>query len=392
MDAIIISGTNASGKSTVAKQLTEMDSRFVRVPAITTRPSRTDDGMDKYTYVTDKDYDAMVSSNELMSKTTYINFKYGIRRQDYDAIVSAQKVPVMVLTPDSAIVLINEHFVENNMSKTRVISVFIDADDSTLDIRLSRRIDTRMKEENIAQRQKDRESMRYFQYVVKNHQMDALRQLLVELWNYYKCAGILTGRLIKLMIRSGTLLDNASMDAIQGASYDLSLGDEYYYGGKIHKLSDEDPLLKIEPYDYAIVTSHEIARFPLDMSARFDLSVGLFCQGMILSNGPQVDPGFHGPLFCLLFNTSDSLVILKRRQHYATLEFHKLVEPTKEYEGQYKGKKLLHYLPSNPAQGAINRLRTELDEVRRESQRMQNTLWAVLSFILALIAIWTSLK
>jgi deoxycytidine triphosphate deaminase len=179
---------------------------------------------------------------------------------------------------------------------------------------------------------------------------------------------------------------------VSGASYDLSLGDEYFYGGKIHTLSEKDPILTVHPYDYAIVTSHELADLPRDVSARFDLAVNLFCQGLILSNGPQVDPGFRGTLFSLLFNTSSSPVLLKRRQHYATIEFHKLVAPTYGYQGQYQSKRLLDYLPANAAQGAINELKKELEQVRSESKSLQNTTFAILSLILALIALLVSLR
>jgi deoxycytidine triphosphate deaminase len=194
------------------------------------------------------------------------------------------------------------------------------------------------------------------------------------------------------MLGCGMLLNKARDENISGASYDLSLGDEYFYGGSIHQLSDSDPILLIEPYDYAIVTSDESSNLPNDICARFDLSVSLFCQGIILSNGPQIDPGFRGPMFCLLFNTSSSPVLLKRRQHYATLEFHKMMEPTYSYRGQYQAKNLLHYLPSNAARGAINELKKELEQVRKESQQLQNTTWAILALILALVAVWLTLK
>ena len=199
-------------------------------------------------------------------------------------------------------------------------------------------------------------------------------------------------RLIRVMAECGLLLHGAEHARISGASYDLSLGDEYYYGGKIHKLSDSEPFLLVEPYDYAIVTAIETANLPCDVAARFDLSVSLFCQGMILSNGPQVDPGFRGPLFCLLFNTSSSPVLLKRRQHYCTIEFHKLLEPTFRYKGGYEGKGLLHYLPTNVAQGAINELKRELEDVRDESRKLQNMTWAIMSLFLALFAVWVALQ
>ena len=75
----------------------------------------------------------------------------------------------------------------------------------------------------------------------------------------------------------GMLLDNANIANIKGASYDLSLGDEFYYKGKIQRLSTEKPFLLIEPYDYVIATSNELANFPRDITGRFDLAVSLFC-------------------------------------------------------------------------------------------------------------------
>ncbi len=115
------------------------------------------------------------------------------------------------------------------------------------------------------------------------------------------------------MLDCGMLLDNATEKNFKGASYDLLLGDEYYYDGKIKCLTDSSSFLTIEPYDYAIVSCKESSRIPRDVVGKFGLTVSLFCQGVILSNGPQIDPGFNGTLFCLLFNTSNQAVHLKKR-------------------------------------------------------------------------------
>ena len=84
--------------------------------------------------------------------------------------------------------------------------------------------------------------------------------------------------------------------------------------------------------------------------------------------------------------------MLKRRQHYATIEFHKLLAHTSGYSGRYQAKTLLDYLPSNAAQGAINELKKELEQVRGEAKNLQATTWAVLSLVLALIAVFVSLQ
>jgi hypothetical protein len=85
-------------------------------------------------------------------------------------------------------------------------------------------------------------------------------------------------------------------------------------------------------------------------------------------------------------------VLLKRRQHYATLELHKLIEPTVSYSGQYQAKRLLDYLPANAARGAINELKKEVESLRNESKNLQALILAVVSVILAVVAIWVSLK
>jgi len=70
----------------------------------------------------------------------------------------------------------------------------------------------------------------------------------------------------------------------------------------------------------------------------------------------------------------------------------KLLEPTDPYVGQYQSKKLLQYLPSNAARGAIHELKKELEQLRSESRRVQDITLGVLSFVLALIAVWVTLK
>ncbi len=109
---------------------------------------------------------------------------------------------------------------------------------------------------------------------------------------------------------------------------------------------------------------------------------------MILSNGPQVDPGFKGKLFCLLFNTSNAPVLLKKGQHYATIQFYKLIEPTLPYKGKYQDKKrIIHYLPPKTLVGGIHDLKEELDIIKRESRRIQEIFLGVISLILSIIAI-----
>jgi deoxycytidine triphosphate deaminase len=392
---IIITGTSGSGKSKLAEMICARDSRFKLVKAITTRPERADDAPGAYDYISEGLFLAPEIRKDLLIEAEYGGFHYGVRQSDLDSVRQEGRIPLLTLTPESAYRLdgiAKEDPKGSSQGKPLFLSVFIDAPDNMLDDRLSGRGDVAQMHVARDQRVKDRQYKDRFLYSLENLRLDSSVDLLVSLWDHSSSGGVLSDRLIRLMLDCGMLLERASAENISGASYDLSLGDEFFYGGRIHSLGDSEPILLIEPYDYAIVTTHERSNLPRDICARFDLSVSLFAQGIILSNGPQVDPGFRGPLFCLLFNTSSSPVLLKRRQHYATLEFHKLVEPTYLYQGPYQAKSLLSYLPGNAARGAINELKKELEQVREASRNLQSITLAILSLILAVIAVFVALR
>ena len=77
------------------------------------------------------------------------------------------------------------------------------------------------------------------------------------------------------MIQNGMLVKGATEGNVKGASYDLRLGDEYYYGGEIKKIEEESFRLTIEPYDYAIVSSKEEICLPKDVVCCLTLQIDL---------------------------------------------------------------------------------------------------------------------
>jgi deoxycytidine triphosphate deaminase len=387
---IIITGTSGSGKSTVVQGICKKSDDFQIVQSVTTRKHRKDDLDGQYDYISQEKFKELKDNNELIVDSEYREDYYGISHKTFYETLQANKIPLIVITPSSVADIISK--ISNEFEDKKFLSFFIDSKDESLDDRLEKR--DRITEGLKDQRQVDRKFRNECLYNVKNIEVEKTVELILSLWEYRNGSGVLPKRLIKLLIECGMLLENVdTLENIKGASYDLSLGDEYYYGGKIRTLTDNEPFISIEPYDYAIVTCNEITNFPRDIVGRFDLSVSLFCQGIILSNGPQVDPGFKGRLFCLLFNTSNGLVFLKRGQHYATLEFSKLIEPTEPYDGQYQFKgKMLHYLPSNMMRGAINELKKEIESVKRENRSLYEITMAVTSLILAVIAILLASK
>lgn len=383
---IIISGPSCSGKSTVAREL-EKSGDYSVVRAVTTRFPRKDDY--NYDYVKAKDFKKFEMDDKLLVSTTYLGQCYGILKREYDKI-KYTKHPILILTAESADNLIVQ-------KKFEAIWFFIDANDELLEERYNARrgYDNAKLKAKKKQNDIDRKFVPRATYALKSKEnnLESITKLIVALVDSFRIGGGLSHDIISLMIDCGMLLDNAKNEGIKGASYDLLLGDEYYYDGKIKRLTDSSSFLTIEPYDYAIVSCKERARIPRDVIGKFGLTVGLFCQGIILSNGPQIDPGFNGTLFCLLFNTSNQAVHLKRGMHYATIEFNKLIEPAPPYKGNYQEKtKIIDYIPANALHGAINELKREIEQLKNESKLMQNIYLAVVGLMFAILSILLVLR
>lgn len=380
---IIITGTSGSGKSTIAEIFTQRYPIFMIVQAVTTRQERADDS-GQYIYLDDENFKVFHEKGYLLSETKYRGKSYGISVFSVEEVQQQGKIPVMVISPES---------ISSFKQKEEYISFFVDATDMQLNERLHKRSGKEIDEDILKQRENDRNYVDEPNYIIKNNEVEKTINLIFELWNYASIGGVIPERIIQLMISCGMLVENANEGNIKSASYDLTLGDEYYYGGEIRRLEKDNLFLKIEPYDYAIVSCHEQIQLPKDVAANFGLTVGLFCQGIILSNGQQVDPGFRGTLFCLLFNTSNRVVTIKRRSHYATIEFTKMLDFASRYKGKYQGKRdILDVIPPNVMQGAINELKMEIEELRKESRNLQNIYIGVIAIIMAAISILLVVK
>ena len=366
---IIVTGTSGSGKSTVASKLCEKFDIFQRVQSATTREKRNDDETGTYVYLSKEEFSNLEKEGKFITTSPYRGKKYGIKVEDYKKVTQRGKVPVMVLTPEAA-----NQLDKISQMKNKFMIIFLDASDDTLDKRLEKRgenPDTARTQREIDRRYKDemwkKENCPI--YCIKNEDttsVDDIIDLIYYLYEYRNTGGLLPKKLIELMIRCGLLLEDATPDNIEGASYDLRVGDEYFHDGEIKQLTDQHPFIVMKPGDYVLVSSKEIANLPKNVAGRFDLSVSLFCKGAILSNGPQIDPGFRGRLYCLIFNTSNKEIQLKRGEHFATIEFITLVDHTLPYTGKYQNKlKMKDYLPEVVKASAINQLIQDVEKLKR---------------------------
>jgi deoxycytidine triphosphate deaminase len=386
---IIIAGTSGVRKSSIARSLCEEYEIFQMAHAVTTREHRKDDIPGQYQYINGEGFEGLESASKLLVKAKYRGEHYGITYEALQEVRDNNRTPILILSPES----VGELEAKGNKEGYAFLTVFLDASDDVLDYQLRQRGD-RVDKSIREQREEDRKYAENCIYAINTSDADVedIVHLMYYLWSYRNVGGVLPSKLIKLMIKCGMLLENADLNNVEGASYDLVLGDEYYHKGKIQALDEKAAFILMEPGDYVLASSKEIANFPKDIAGRFDLCVSLFCEGVILSNGPQVDPGFRGRLFCFLFNTSNEKVQLKRGEHFTTIEFLKLIEPTIPYKGRHQNKvSIAAYLPKVVEASAINELIDDVEDLKEEKWWIR-ILPLVLSAISIIAAIYQLLS
>lgn len=364
---IILTGTSASGKSTIAEKLCSTNENFQLVQAITTRQQRPDDS--NYEHISKEEFGQRRSRNEFMIEAAYRDEFYAISNICIQEILNSGKVPILIITPKSIINPLRINGIVANF-----LTFFIDAKDTLLVQRLSNRSEPFNYEDMVIRNNIDRESQIHALYtIITNRQEDIeeVTKLIYWLWSTRNCGGILPAQILKLLIKYCYLVESEKINInnTSAASFDLTLGSSYFQNGQIKDLKDNEPNIVIQPGDFIVAGSQERVNMPPSISGRFDLTVSMFCKGLILSNGPQVDPGFKGNLFCLLFNTSNEKIELKKGTHYATIEFHKLIEPSQNpYSGKYQEKeKIMEYLPETAKFSVIGQMRNDISNLKKES-------------------------
>ena len=139
-----------------------------------------------------------------------------------------------------------------------------------------------------------------------------------------KRPGIITGEEIEQL----GLVDPPSEECLRATSYDLKLGPELFVCGKKKPkfINLEEKGLKgitIESFGTIIFSTRE----KIDLSkhknivGRFGLKIGRGLDGLILQVGPQVEPGYKGPLFGVLLNTRGEGKTIMLDERFLAIEF-----------------------------------------------------------------------
>lgn len=170
------------------------------------------------------------------------------------------------------------------------------------------------------------------------HFQRACRSLLYK-YVEYEYMPPLSDDEIARAIEGGALgIEPFTADNVQPASIDLTLGAEAFIASHDDKtLLNEGDVLVLPPGEMALVLTRERLSLGIDYAATIGLRSHFARKGIDLLAGPQVDPGFQGPLHIVLINLSPSQQVIAHGEPFLTLEIHRLSEPaSRRYTGEYQ--------------------------------------------------------
>jgi len=132
---------------------------------------------------------------------------------------------------------------------------------------------------------------------------------------------VLTHKGIKKLVDEANLISDFDEGSLEGASYDLKLGEQYIKGGETKTLTNNNRSLTLCPGEFALLSSHEKLSFPLNLVGHNGIMSPWAKRGLVSLFSPQIDPGFSGVLFVPVFNAGDTDITLTLLERIFTVEF-----------------------------------------------------------------------
>lgn len=141
--------------------------------------------------------------------------------------------------------------------------------------------------------------------------------------------GILLSDRIRLYVEEVAMIEPFSEEHLAPASYDLTVGRDCWYSSHTSETGQQKRELKtgedliVPPNSIVFVSTGESLNLPFYMTGRFNLKLRLLHEGLLVGTGPQIDPGYTGPLSCPLHNISSEKICLRCGEPFAVIEFQK---------------------------------------------------------------------
>lgn len=370
-------GVQGSGKSTLISELKDHNALYILKPSTTRSPRNVEDS--EYHFTSNSDWPSINFSWQIEVN----GCRYGMTSDEINSIPASQ-CAVTIFDP-SEIDKLNEF---RKKSSFEVMTIGLDTikDVEEQNLRVGSNISRKM---SINEFNKQRDKVINCD-VVLNGDANSIATCFNEILVCLKSrGGVVNKKTLEKFINAGALVAPAH-GKISPASYDLRLGDDVWCQGEFINLSNKNPFLKVPAYSYAIVSSIERANLPSFITARFDLKNSLFFKGAILSNGPQIDPGYRGALFCMIYNGSDQELVMRRGAHFSTIEFLTTSGGDTGYRDKYQGKtKLIDFMPPEAATSKggqiLERTEEKIAKVEEEWGKFKSTYGLIVIALIALL-------
>lgn len=107
---------------------------------------------------------------------------------------------------------------------------------------------------------------------------------------------------------------------LRPATYTLHVGDTYYYND-VHENINVDESITIRPNGLCYIKIYEYFNIPYYMVGSYSLRVQQIYRGLILDNGLQIDPGYHGYINVPIYNFTKEDKVLRYRDPLLSIEF-----------------------------------------------------------------------
>lgn len=152
---------------------------------------------------------------------------------------------------------------------------------------------------------------------------------------------------------------------------------------------EEGQTVVLAPNEVIIVSAEEHLFLPSDIVGHLSLKMHLLLRGLTMASQSQVDAGYEGWIFALLYNLSDAPVELTQGRSFLRLELVKLANPSqKPYEYGFTDKKLQQQLKGHVGT-SLQTMRQQVDTV--EGRLNRRTAFEFVGALGALIALFAVL-
>jgi deoxycytidine triphosphate deaminase len=211
--------------------------------------------------------------------------------------------------------------------------------------------------------------------------------------------GVLPYQELAKLVSTGVIVD-ADPTCIRTASYDMRIGDEYYLydadcqnGTEIRRRGSG--VISIPPNGLLLCTMHESLKLDADLVGHLSLKITLLTKGIIIASQSQIDAGYEGKIFGLLYNLSQKDVCLKDGEFVLRLELVRMEAKTdRPYDNSISKTATLSRYIDTPIMSSLVQIKNDASQAKKDVDAAKDKLNLIQLFgaiAIALVSLFAGL-